>query len=48
MLASNFRFATEDVDAVTLAGDWPSWLKQEVERIAVENGWSADWFCANT
>lgn len=44
ILASNFRFATEDVDAVTLEGDWPSWLKQEVERIAVENSWSADWF----
>jgi hypothetical protein len=38
ILASNFRFATEDVDAVTLEGDWPAWLSEEVEEIAVENG----------
>jgi hypothetical protein len=44
ILASNFRFATEDVDAVTLEGDWPAWLKEEVHQIAVENSWSADWF----
>jgi hypothetical protein len=44
ILASNFRFATEDVDAVTLEGGWPAWLSEEVRQIAVENGWSPDWF----
>jgi len=44
ILASNFRFATEDVDAVTLDRAWPAWLDEEVRRIAVENSWSADWF----
>ncbi len=44
ILASNFRFATEDVDAVTLEGDWPAWLKDAVDQIAAENGWSPDWF----
>lgn len=44
ILASNFRFATEDVDAVTLDRDLPAWLHEEVHQVALENGWSADWF----
>lgn len=44
ILASNFRFATEDVDASTLEGEWPAWLTEEVHRIAADNRWSADWF----
>jgi hypothetical protein len=44
MLASNFRFATEDVDISPLERPWPEWLSSLVERIATENGWRADWF----
>ena len=44
MLASNFRFATEDVDICEIGSEWPDWLSQAVARIAVENGWSATWF----
>lgn len=43
MLASNFRFATEDVDIAALEKPWPDWLRLAVERIAVVNDWSADW-----
>jgi hypothetical protein len=44
MLASNFRFATEDVDVSQLQQPWPEWLRAVTERLAKENGWSADWF----
>jgi len=42
MLASNFRFSTENV--APLENPWPDWLRRAVDRIAVANGWSADWF----
>src|SRR5689334_12333695 len=44
MLASNFRFATEDVDVSKLEQPWPDWLRRVVARLAAENGWQADWF----
>lgn len=44
MLASNFRFATEDVDVSQLQQPWPEWLTEVVDRLARQNGWSADWF----
>ena len=28
MLASNFRFATEDVDISEIGTDWPDWLSE--------------------
>jgi hypothetical protein len=43
MLASNFRFATEDVDIAEIGQTWPAWLSDVVERIARENDWSATW-----
>src|SRR6202521_5575813 len=43
MLASNFRFATEDVDIAEIGGQWPVWLSDIVERIANENNWSTTW-----
>ncbi len=43
MLASNFRFATEDVDMAELREPWPDWLLDEVRAIAEENGWSPSW-----
>jgi hypothetical protein len=43
MLASNFRFATEDVDIADIGQQWPEWLSSAVERIAKEKGWSAVW-----
>jgi hypothetical protein len=43
MLASNFRFATEDVDIAEIGQSWPAWLSEIVERIAEENTWSATW-----
>jgi hypothetical protein len=43
MLASNFRFATEDVDIADIRGDWPKWLTDVVATIALEKGWSDDW-----
>ena len=43
MLASNFRFGTEDVDIAELGEQWPDWLKQVVDSIAVRNGWSKEW-----
>jgi predicted proteasome-type protease len=39
MLASNFRFATEDADVAPLERPWPDWLQRAVERITAENGW---------
>ena len=44
VLASNFRYTTEDVDVARLDHPWPNWLRAVVERIAAANGWSADWF----
>jgi hypothetical protein len=44
MLASNFRFATEDVDVSELERPLPHWLATVVERIAKENGWQDEWF----
>ncbi len=44
MLASNFRFATEDVDVAELEHPLPRWLAAVVDRIARENGWQDDWF----
>src|SRR3954464_7474556 len=43
MLASNFRFATEDVDIAEIGGKWPEWLTSVVIAIARERGWSEDW-----
>jgi len=34
MLASNFRFATEDVDVSKLEQPWPEWLRDVVQRLA--------------
>ncbi|HLJ01302.1 MAG TPA: hypothetical protein VKT76_16445 [Bradyrhizobium sp.] len=44
MLASNFRFATEDVDISELRRPWPEWLAAVVDEIAAKNGWQSDWF----
>jgi len=44
MLASNFRFATQDVDVAELEHPLPHWLAAVVDRIAKENGWRDDWF----
>jgi hypothetical protein len=44
MLASNFRFSTEDADVSPLENPWPDWLRQVVDRVAVANGWAPDWF----
>ena len=44
MLASNFRFATEDVDVSQLDRPFPDWLAVVVDKIARENGWQGDWF----
>jgi len=44
MLASNFRFSTEDADVSPLESPWPGWLRQVVDRIAVANEWAPAWF----
>ena len=44
MLASNFRFATEDVDVSRLEHPLPDWLARVVHEIAEKNGWREDWF----
>ena len=44
MLASNFRFATEDVDVSELARPLPAWLAAVLREIARENHWHDDWF----
>lgn len=44
ILASNFRFATEDVDISELSKPWPAWLTKAVADIAQRNGWSDNWF----
>jgi len=43
MLASNFRFATEDVDMAEIGQPWPAWLSDIVARLALENAWSETW-----
>src|ERR1044072_7729515 len=43
MLASNFRFGTEDVVIAELGEQWPDWLKDVVSEIAARNGWSQQW-----
>jgi hypothetical protein len=44
MLASNFRFATEDVDVSELERPLPDWLGAVVRAITDENHWREDWF----
>jgi hypothetical protein len=44
MLASNFRFATEDVDVSELERPLPVWLATVLHEIARENHWHDDWF----
>jgi hypothetical protein len=44
MLASNFRFATEDVDVSELEHPLPEWLSAVVSEIARKNQWQDDWF----
>jgi len=44
MLASNFRYSTEDADVAPLENPWPDWLRLAVERITAVNGWAEDWF----
>jgi hypothetical protein len=44
MLASNFRYATEDVDVSPLEHPLPDWLAAVVHEIARKNGWQDDWF----
>lgn len=43
MLASNFRFATEDVDIADIGIKWPEWLSKVVAEIATERRWSPTW-----
>src|SRR3954451_23654061 len=44
MLASNFRFATEDVDVAELDRPLPDWLRAVLYEIAEQNRWHEDWF----
>jgi hypothetical protein len=44
MLASNFRYSTEDVDISEISRPWPQWLERVIGRIAVRNNWAFDWF----
>ena len=44
MLASNFRFATEDVDVSRLEHPLPAWLDTVLQKIAAEKGWQPNWF----
>jgi hypothetical protein len=43
MLASNFRYSTEDVDIAELGHAWPTWLSDVVTRIAARNSWTEHW-----
>lgn len=43
MLASNFRFSTEEVDIAELPRPWPDWLTNAVTAIGDRNGWSRNW-----
>jgi hypothetical protein len=44
MLASNFRYSTEDADVAPLEYPWPDWLRRAVDRMTAANGWTEDWF----
>jgi hypothetical protein len=44
MLASNFRFATEDVGGSELERPLPAWLATVLHEIARKNHWQDDWF----
>src|SRR3954447_3916679 len=44
MLASNFRFATEDADVSKLERPIPAWLATVVADTARDNRWADDWF----
>jgi hypothetical protein len=44
IVASNFRFGTEDVDIQALETPWPEWLQASLASIAETNAWDADWF----
>ncbi|MHB8269200.1 hypothetical protein [Bradyrhizobium sp.] len=44
LLASNFRFATEDVDVSELEHPLPGWLAEIVDEIAKQNNWQDNWF----
>src|ERR1700710_1950914 len=44
LLASNFRFATEDVDVSELEHPLPDWLAEIVNEIAKQNNWQDSWF----
>ena len=44
LLASNFRFATEDADVSELEHPIPAWLATIVADIARDNRWADDWF----
>ncbi len=44
ILASNFRFVTEDVDIAELLKPWPDWLTESLAKVAHRNGWSDGWF----
>lgn len=44
ILASNFRFATEDVDVSELPRPLPGWLARVVHDISSRNRWQDDWF----
>ncbi len=43
MLASNFRFATEDVDVSELPRPLPDWLEKVVSELARKHHWRGDW-----
>lgn len=43
MLASNFRFATEDLDIAEIGKPWPEWLSRVVADLAARKGWSESW-----
>jgi hypothetical protein len=43
MLASNFRYSTEDVDIAEIGQPWPGWLSEVIARIATRNGWDNEW-----
>jgi hypothetical protein len=43
LLASNFRYSTEDVDISAIGNPWPEWLQTAVQEIARKHGWAEDW-----
>lgn len=43
MLASNFRFASEDVDARVIGRPWPDWLTDAVAEVGREVQLDPDW-----